>query len=192
MADARLDQFCSHPLIELDPLETEDRVVYTLGPGAVGSSGAANVLLGEYQPNAMMLHRPGGARRGDAQFMARITYPLRRLVFDVLVHEGAFPDGRPTAIVHDTISGGVVSIEDEAREIDRLELHEDVIACGAGIERMRLAEIPRYTEMLAYVCEVRGWDASKFRGYRCLIDYPVVGSQISVLMPRNPGPGSTA
>ncbi len=192
IADARLDQFCSRPLIELEPLEGEDRVVYTLGPGAVGSSGAANVLLGEYQPAAMLRYKPEGARRGDAQFMARITYPLRRLVFDLLIHEDTFPDARPTAIVHDTISGGVVSIEDEVREIDRLELHEDVIACGYGIERMRFAEIPRYTEMLAHVCDVRGWDPSSFRGYRCLIDYPVVGSQISVLMPRNPGPDSMA
>jgi hypothetical protein len=44
---------------------------------------------------------------------------------------------------------------------------------GMGLARTGIKEIPSYERLLGHVFERTGWDASRYRGYRAKITYPV-------------------
>lgn len=45
----------------------------------------------------------------------------------------------------------------------------------------RSADVPRYDEIVRHVFEELDWDPARFRGYRCRIDYPIYGSQVTMV-----------
>jgi hypothetical protein len=57
---------------------------------------------------------------------------------------------------------------------------ESIQHLGRGTGAARDASLPRHVQLLRHVFTSMGWDDSKFRGYRCSIDYPVYGSQVSM------------
>jgi hypothetical protein len=55
----------------------------------------------------------------------------------------------------------------------------------------RVAEVPRYTELLQWACQNRGWDPACFRAYRCDSRYPVVGVQCVMAFRLEPKPAGS-
>lgn len=57
-----------------------------------------------------------------------------------------------------------------------------------GLESFRCVQLPRYLEMLAFVCGKRGWDAERLHGYRVEIDFPVYSWQtvLALKLPERP------
>ena len=83
----------------------------------------------------------------------------------------------------------LADLNDPAREADLLDMLETIQHLGVGTSAAREAGVPRYVQMLRHVFTSMGWDESSFRGYRCSIDYPVYGSQVSMAFdpPSKPG-----
>ena len=52
-------------------------------------------------------------------------------------------------------------------------------ALGAGIAKLRTTAVPRYVEMVSEDCERMEWNRGAFRCFRCQIEYPIFGSQVS-------------
>ena len=73
---------------------------------------------------------------------------------------------------------GVADVNDRSRDVDRLDLVETIHGLGAGTAPLRVAQIPRYVDLLRHVFERMGWDEEGFRTYRCQVEYPVYGSQV--------------
>jgi len=109
---------------------------------------------------------------------ATVEPPAQDLLLDVLLHDDVWPDLHPELRVFDTAVRGLAHPDDPIRQADRLEVMESVVSLGHGVAAFRVAEIPRYTEMIQHVCNQLGWDAQRLRGYRCKIHYPVYGSQV--------------
>ena len=178
VAGLRVDEFCSSPAPELDVHHVGDVVHYTLAGNGFGPRSAADLVFAEVNL-AEMPHRLPGASERLRHASADVTTPAKVLVFDVIVHEDVFPGVDPSLFIYDTTFDGVADVNDPARDIDRLDLCETVRPLGTGVRKFSTSEMPRYVELLQHICGKLGWDGERFRGYRCRIEYPIYGSQVT-------------
>jgi hypothetical protein len=161
---------------------------YVLRTGGLGADAATNVLFAQVHRHALNRFEvsPDAPRlRGT---VAEADLPIRAIVFDTLVHKDIFPGEEPKLIMHDTTSRGIASVNDPSRVIDRIEHNERVNTLGSGLRSARLAEYPRYTELLGAAIERIGFNAANFRVYRCRIEYPLYGSQVHLCFTAPPAP----
>ena len=151
---------------------------YQLVDEGLGAVTASDLYFGHYTP-AMM--RRWGRMPGDiAATMEGVEVPAQRLVFDVLLHPDVWPGIDPELMFYGTFVRGVALPYDRARDMDRVDLLDQVRFIGTGIECCRVADAPKYVELLRWACEKRGWDPAKFRVFRCDARYPVYGVQYTL------------
>lgn len=174
-----LDEFCSEPPVDLTVHHKGSQAIYMLDwKGAVGLSSARDVVVGELRRRCMRRYRPPEDTRARSGYSDDISVPSRTHIVDVLLHEDVYPDWEPKVRVLELGALGAARVNDESRDMDVLDIAERVQSLGQGIDRFRAEEIPRYAELLQYACEKLSWDPRRFRGYRCRVDYPIVGSQL--------------
>lgn len=125
--------------------------------------------------------------RGDggptAGFAGQAEPPAELCVVDALVHEEVWPDIEPQLSLFDTVVRGIAHPDDPRRQADRLDMMESVQHLGRGPDAFRLPEFPRYPELVRDVCARLGWDASRLRGWRVRVRYPIYGAQIGLAFP---------
>lgn len=179
--------FCSRPTPEVHVHRVEDSLFYTLGGDGFGAGSAVDMMFVEV--NRSELKRPvrpegpaqdWGAARG-AYFFAEAVVPAKAMQFDMVVHEALFAGQDPVLRVHDTAFEGVADVFDARRELDRLDLLESIVPLGKGLSGVRSGGVPRYQELIQDVMSRLGYDAARFRAFRCAIDYPLYGSQTSMV-----------
>jgi hypothetical protein len=127
------------------------------------------------------------ARRGDGPPSSGVggqaEPPSEWFVVDALLHDDVWPGVRPELRVYDTVVRGITHPDNPSRQGDRLDLLEYVEELGTGPDAFRIPEFPRYPELVRSACERLGWDASRLRGFRCKVRYPIYGSQIGLAFP---------
>jgi hypothetical protein len=157
-------------------------VQYSLGGEAFGPGSAIDFVFAEASLAEIKRYRAPSSNRKSYVF-AETSVPAAVMQFDAFVHESVFPPpgSAPSLRIYDTSFDGVAGANDPARDIDVLDLCEYVEPMGTGLSRCRSADVPRYSELVRSACEKMGWEASAFRGYRVRIDYPVYGSQATLL-----------
>jgi hypothetical protein len=174
-----LSEFCSSPTPALNIHRTDTVVHYSLAGDAFGPGSAVDLSYAEVNRAEINRYaRPGPTRR--AYVFAEASVPASVLQFDAIVHEDVYPGDPPGVRFYDTSFEGIASVNDRSRDIDRLDVHETVENMGTGLARFRSADIPRYSEMLARVCRELRWDERRLRGYRCRVEFPVYGSQVTM------------
>lgn len=187
----RLDEFSSDPPARLEVHRVGEVVHYTWADEGFGPRSATDLVFAEVNKAEIARYVAAGSRRKRYVF-AEVTTPAELLVFDAIVHESLLtgaaavaPGGSvdPTLYIYDTSFEGVANVNDRARDIDRLDLVEQVQPLGKGVDNFRVAEVPWYPQLLRQVCERMGWDETALRGYRARIDYPLYGSQVAIAFP---------
>jgi len=173
-----LEQFCSKPLPRFEVSRLGNRAQYALAGDDVGVQSGVDLVHATLLPGKKERHRSRDDLPRKTAVSIGVDLPTRILIFDLLLHESVFPGQQPSFGVYRTEADGVVDPNDASREIDRLDVLETLQPLGIGIAKFRAAEAPGYQDMLRYVCEQRGWDTAKLRGFRCKIEYPVYSSQI--------------
>ena len=171
-----LDAYCDRPVAPLETVADEAGEVFALAGDEVGPASASDKLLAEVRPSAMGRVAADRPRNLKSLFVAP-SVPVKLLVFDVLLHADAYPGAEPVLYMYDTTVEGMASVNDPARDADRLDVQERVSVLGRDVAALTLTEMPRYGEMLGHVTERLVWDLSAFRGYRCRIQYPMYGAQ---------------
>ena len=58
---------------------------------------------------------------------------------------------------------------------------ETIQYLGAQSARFRATEVGCYNDMVRSVCSKLSWDSERFRGFRCRVEYPVFGAQVSMI-----------
>lgn len=155
-------------------------VHYSLGGDAFGPGSEIDLVFAEASPAELKRYRaPGSARK--SYVFAETSVPAAVMQFDAIVHKDVFGGDAPGLRIYDTAFEGVAGANDPARDIDVLDMCEFVEPLGSGLSRCRSGDVPRYAELLRMACDKMSWDASVFRGYRVRIDYPVYGSQATML-----------
>lgn len=172
-------EFCSRPTPPVQVRRVQDALFYTLGGDGFGVASAVDIYFAEVNL-AEMKRDPAGVTSGW-YFFAETSVPSKALQFDLLVHEDVFSGQDPTLRLHDTVLEGVADVYDARRDLDRLDMLESITPLGRGLSQVRSARGAAYGPLMRTVCERMAYDAAAFRGYRCAIDYPVYGSQVSML-----------
>jgi hypothetical protein len=173
----RLDHFCHARPAEVEVRGAGESMHYLLGGEEFGARAVSDLLLAEVN-TAEMPRSPGSDRKGYV--FAEIATPTRALIFDTLVHESVYPGAFPELHVYDTSLEGVADVNDPARDIDRLDMSENVQHLGTGLNAVRSTDVPDYIPLLEHVHERMGWDPSEFHVWRCRIEYPLHGAQVAM------------
>jgi len=175
-----LESFCSSPIPKINVRHDGSAMHYTLDGIGSGPASAVDLFVAELTTGCMRRYNQNQSHKMCGPSSA-VTTPVATLIFDVLLHEDAFPGLNPSLRVYDTATGGSVDINDPARDIDLLDVAESIEYLGWNAATFRASEIPRYTQIIHHACNKMGWDPQKFRGFRCRAHYPVYASQLSMV-----------
>jgi hypothetical protein len=173
-----LGAFCSPTMPRLETIETGGVIHYVLGGSEVGRSTAVDVVMATKTPRCMPRGNAPGQHRLRGPTM-EVNSPCRLAIFDVLVAAGLC--GPPPQLrLYDTTVYGLADMNDPARDIDRMDACETVQSLGHGGSAIRVAELPRYSELIEYVLHRVGRDLREFDVFRCQSQYPIYGAQFSM------------
>lgn len=185
-ADAMLPRFCSDPAPTVVAHDYGEQVRFTLEGEDVGMQAAVDsVFVGMMPAFRSRYATPERATTGMAVWT---DAPAHWQVIDLLAYEGVIPAQDPMVRVYDMIPHGpIVRSPEKSRDIDVVAFDPPVRYMGRALESFRCLHVPRYMEMLAHVCEKRGWDPDRLHGYRVEIEYPVYSWQTALSL-RLPDP----
>jgi hypothetical protein len=174
-----LREFSTSPTPAFDVRVDGDIVHYLLKGDGVGLGSLvdlyfADVMKGRYPVDNSI--SPCPATPG-----AVVDVPVKTLIVDVLVHKDVWPAVEPELHIYDTAIRGIANPLDAAREMDRIDVVETIHLLGTQSSRFRATEVACYGDMVRFVCGKLGWDSEKFRGFRCRVEYPLHGSQVSMI-----------
>lgn len=178
-----LADHCSQPMPVLRAHPAGEVVHYTLASTGFGPASAVDIVHAEVNRGEMKRRVASGSGR-KAYVFAEVSTPAKVLQFDAFVHESVYPGSTPALRIYDTAFEGVADVNNPARDIDTLDVLESISqlpTASAGMASCRSSVAPRYVELLETVCASMKWNGDAFRGYRCTIEYPVYGSQVTML-----------
>lgn len=183
LSSGRLDEFCSAPAAKLEIQRSGYTLTYTLADGPFGPGSEVDFVLAHWSHATSPLYSsPSGVRMSGVG--AEVDKPARLLHLDVLAHAEVYPGSEPRLFLIDTAFRGMANINDPAREADYLPLMESVRPLPGSVLDARPVFLPRYAELLRYVEAKTRWPLKLFRGYRCTIEYPLYGTQVTMGFPR--------
>lgn len=164
-----LHQFCSGvlPRFFSHRRPGKDRELYISCP-PIGRTGETTFFIAERFTFTM---------REDENLICDMTnyHPARIQLQDVLLPCGHFNRKAPQTGVY-----GGVQPEMRKQCRDGLNVQARTAFVGTGVESLHTPTIPRYVEMLAYVCDRLGWRHEDFDAYRCQIEYPILYTLLTV------------
>lgn len=175
-----LAQFCSTPCPTLGATRTGDVVHYTLADDRFGAASAVDLVLAEANL-AEMERQPAPGSGRVPWFFVEVSTPSKVLQFDTLVHEDVYAGLAPSLRLYETAFEGVASPNNAARDVDILNMAETVDGLGSGLSRWRSRDSARYGELVAHAMGTLGWNPASFRGYRSRIEYPIFGTQVTMV-----------
>lgn len=170
-----LTQFFSHTPAPLEVVEENGQIINTFAPEMGGKDALYDMLAEVYIPGGSnRLAAPGRSRRGTSVIA---DVPVVTLVSDVIIHGNIFEKIDPELFVYNTMSRGGADIEDPTRDVDRVATNDEIIHLGPGLANLDIHEVPRYIDMVNYLCERNGYDPKEFRTHRLQVQYPIYGFQ---------------
>jgi hypothetical protein len=114
-------------------------------------------------------------RTGDDLTEANICackVPIRVLIQDIFLHEDVYPTFTPNIVPRLIGIHNPSDPDEELLELDKMDLDVDLVKLGWGLDRIGVKEWGGYEPALREAFGRAGWDASRFRAYRCYIRYP--------------------
>jgi len=180
LASATLEGYCSTPTPELDIQHGGEVMHYLLKDDSFGVSSSMNLVTCEVNRAEIARYIPNERRR-KAWASSDINIPTRLGHFDIFVHEDLYTHSPPKLRIYDTAINGLADINDPSRDVDQLDLLESIEHLGTGLNRFGSSHVPNYRKMLSEVCTTLDYDGSVLRGYRCISDYPIYGSQYAMV-----------
>ncbi len=180
MHNATLEKYCSSPTPTLEARQAGEMLHYLLEPVGFGAGSAIDLVTCEVNRGEIPRYIPKSRNR-KAWASSDINIPSQRMQFDVLVHKDLYASAFPELRIYDTTISGQADINDPSRDVDQLDLLETIENLGSGLGRFGSSHVPKYRAMLQDVCETLGFDGDMLRGYRVCSDYPIYGSQTSMI-----------
>lgn len=168
--------FCTKPMPAIRQRVGASGWLYDeLAPGDVGRKGATTVIAGERYHGALPRYRTEDNTEG--RYILTIRTPIERVQFDLLLHPDLTNFRWPTVLVTGNLEERISSERVPGRELFPERPAESVTpgvsaAFGAGLD---------YTSLVADAFTRAGWgDASTYRCYRALIEYPPAPCEITL------------
>lgn len=183
-----LDEFCTNPPARFEARRSGDVIHYTLPDDILGRRDAVDVFIVDHHEAAMSRYAKDASLRHATSLFVEPAVPVGTLVFDVLLHDEAFPGADPQLLIYDTGYDGIANVNDPERDADRIDVRETVEYLGRDLTRLEADEFPRYGAMLRHLADRFDWDPARFRGFRTRVRYPVYGWQVCLAFDPPPAP----
>ncbi|MDF1869341.1 MAG: hypothetical protein P1U30_03035 [Phycisphaerales bacterium] len=172
------EQFFSNTPAPLAVREENGQIINTFAPEVIGKDAVYDMFAGVHVPNGSGRYaKEGRSYRGT---IVTPDVPVITLVSDVILHGDIFEGIEPELFVHNTVAKGGADIEDPKRAVDRIQASEEIVDLGYGLKHMDIPEIPKYAQMIDYMCQRTDTQPSDFRVHRLQIQYPVYGFQYAI------------
>lgn len=163
-----LAEFCSRPLPRVITRAWGEKSVHSLD--TEGPPGVQHDLVMAHRAATPDTH-PAGLNPPIGEMWWLVSFPARRMQFDVLVHRDVLRNARASVEVH--LWGPDVGRPGTTRWTTRFPGGPSVEPLGAGLDRFGSGTYERYRELLDRVFGQIGWNADDFYGFRCEVAYPV-------------------
>lgn len=161
-----LPEFCSQPLPDLVRYDDgPGHVVYELGKGRIGNTGAITCALGTITRNIPSYATPGNEWGGH---LATSDTPAEFMIVDLLVHQDLSFAIPPQAELH----GQLRKTANWPTDRTRLQMHEQLQDLGTGPFLLPTPEVPRHREMINALISRMNLNPTAIRGFRMKIAYP--------------------
>jgi len=173
-----LTPFFSHTPAPLIVVEESGQIINTFAPKIEGKDSLYDLIASVHIPNGSnRFASPGRTKRGTSVIP---DVPVATLVSDLILHGDIFEGVEPQLFVYKTMVKGGADVEDPDRDIDRVVTNDEIVDLGVGIQNLDIPDVPKYREMVNYLCDKNGYKPEEFRTHRLQIQYPVYGFQYVV------------
>ncbi|MDX2148751.1 MAG: hypothetical protein SFZ23_14655 [Planctomycetota bacterium] len=183
-----LQEFYTHEPAKVRTTSAGGQVRHQLIHDRLGKNAVADMLAVSHDPRGSRRYRtPEAAFRGVSLF---VDIPVRTLVCDAIVHRDLFPGVDPELRIYNPGARGPANPNDPKRDMDRLEVSEQISRVEGDIDAFDVAEVPNYRGMVDRVMPRLGHPASHYRIYRLVMGYPVISFQfvMAFCAPEKPSP----
>ncbi len=191
VSNATLEQYCSSPTPNLVAHRAGEYMHYLLQDDTIGAMSSIDLVTCEVNRAEIPRYIPDERNR-RAWASSDINIPSKRMQFDILVHEDLYNRSFPELRIYDTAINGLADINDPSRDMDQLDLLESIENLGEGLNRFGSSLVPKYRTMIGDVCSRLGFNPEVLRGYRCVAEYPIYGSQTAMVFRTQDRPAPTA
>lgn len=177
--------FCSPHMPPLEATTDERGVVYRLGAGPVGKTGAFDCFFGH-------ILRAGAGRYRDehnlvGEVFSIVNVPVETLIFDIFTHADVRLAQLPEALVYGRLSGDLD--EHTQRSVhDLLPVREPLVWLPQPTAE-NTPLVPRYPELFELACRKGGWRPDDFVGARLVLPYPPMPATVVLRFPLPAPPG---
>lgn len=170
-----LPDFCSQPLPKVTSRAVGTKIIHVIE----SASFDANSASGSVQPIDIVMgdkrarpdKHPATQHPALGEVWSMITFPARRLVFDVYLHKQIARRCIPSLEAH--LWNANVGQQGLWRWSTRFPRGPKLELLGHGVANSGTAAYPRHTELTQHLFEQSGWDPEDFVGYRCDVPYPI-------------------
>ncbi len=178
-----LEEYCVNPPAKLETKRVGEAIHFHLPADILGPKDKVDMFVVDHHPSSMRRYADPEAHRQNrakTSLFVEIAVPVANLVFDVILHEDAFPGSTPELFLYDTGYYGVANVNDPERDHDRVAQVVPLQELGSDMTQFSSDELASYSPMLLHLAARFGWDPKRFRGYRLNMQYPVFGWQVSM------------
>jgi len=167
-----LSDYCSRPSPPLSLFRSDDLYLYTLAENVPPVNTPVDLVSAQVVRNSGPRYRED--QMGYHWESHTPRFPCKVLVADVLVRDDVLTGASPTLTTRlHSIATGAPRPDAPAFQLDNVDIAAPVLPMGMGLAGVGTRDVPRYADMLSDVFTTVGWNAARFRGYRCRVQYPV-------------------
>lgn len=173
-----IPELCSKPIPELKQVSEEGAydIALELQSRGLGSESAVTCTIGRCLRK--MLSRYRNKTDLHATNFAQVRTPCKLFVRDTLVYRGLFKATPPTVKVFSDHHGATGYRA--GCERDLLPNSGSAVYMGSSIEKLNVADVPHYADMLRYGFGHMKWNSEDFEIWRVRIEYPLMPSSVFV------------
>ncbi len=171
-----LREFCSKNLPEIRAIQREDHTELMLVDGEVGNVGAFDCYFG-YVVRGASAYRTDEDRTGE--FVANISLPIERLIFDIHVHRDVEMAERPSVYVYNR-TGGLTEDPAQCRPEQLLPIKASVVSVAGSPPAVATPHVPNYPEITRSMYDYFGVEPSAMRCYRLDMPLPPMPSSVAL------------
>lgn len=164
-----LPHFCTRPLPRVTTRNLANRVIHMIDAAEDADGQPIDVVVA-YRRSSPDKH-PATMDPPIGEVSTIVTYPSRRLVFDVFLHRDIASRCMPTLELH--LGSPMWAQPIRARWATRFPGGPQLELLGSGLSHASSDAYPRQVELTRHTFDQVGWNPEEFVGYRCDIAYPV-------------------
>ncbi len=162
-----LTEFCSLPTPQVSSRTVGGRRVHAIDPAETARIGSCDIVLADAVRSDA---HPATHRPPLGEVWALITYPTKKLVFDVYLHRDI--DELCGASIEHHLWSPQIMLQGFWRWSTRLPGGPKLRVLGPGISSAETEGYARHAELTRHCFNALGWAAEEFVGYRCEVAFP--------------------